>query len=84
VQELYVKILPTCWIILRNMFLYRFESDNLTCGEDLTFVERAELKEVIFSISIVVSHTYYVFYSSLGMKDFTISLLFKYEQVHDN
>ena len=56
------------------MFLYRYESHNLTCGEDLTFVERAELKEVIFSISVVVSDAYYVSSCSLSMKD----LLFQY------
>jgi len=74
VEQSYVKIIPTCWMILRKMFLYRFESDNLTCGKDLTFVEHAELKEVIFSISVVVSHTYCVLNSPLRMKD----LLFQY------
>ena len=61
VELLYVKIIPTCWMNLRKLFLYRcYESNNLTCGEDLTFMEQPELKEVIFSISVVVSHTYYV------------------------
>ena len=69
-EQLYVKIIPICWMILRKMFPYHCcESDNLTCGEDLTFVERAELKEVIFSISVVVSHTYYVLNSPLRVKD---------------
>jgi len=60
-------------MVLRKMFLYRYESDNLTCGEDLTFVEHAELEEAIFSTS-VVSHAYCVLNSCLRMKD----LLFQY------
>ena len=74
-EQLYVKIIPTCWMILKKMFLYHCcESDDLTCGEDLSFVERAELKGVIFSNSVVVSHFYYVLNSPLRMKD----LLFQY------
>ena len=52
-EQLYVKIIPTCW---RRKFLYRcYNCDNLTCGEDLTSVDGAQLKEVIFSVSVVVS-----------------------------
>jgi hypothetical protein len=41
---------------LRKMFLCHFyEVDNLTCGKDLMFMEHAQLKDIIFSISIVVS-----------------------------
>ena len=69
-----MTIIPTCWTVLRKMFLYHYESDNLTRGEDLAFVDHAELKEVISSISVVVSHTYYILNSSLRVKD----LLFQY------
>jgi hypothetical protein len=61
---------------LRKMFLYHcYESDNLTYGEDLTFVEHAELKEAIFSISVVVSSYMEIYIFLSKTKAWTLSHL---------
>ena len=65
------------------MFLYCYESDNLTCGKDLTFcgacrVEGSHLQHFCSGKSHLLCIEF--FFEDEG---FTISVLFKYEQVHD-
>jgi hypothetical protein len=76
VEQLYVTVIPACWMNMRKMFLYHhYESDNLTCGEDLNFVEHAELKEVIFSIPVVVSFCMEIYILLLKTKAWTTVIL---------